>query len=108
MPKRPSLSYIAGYFDGEGSIGIYWGKGKKDKKGSWRHIVTISNTYLPILSFLHSRFGGALRVGKKKTKRRRCVYVWALTSWKEIREFLFARKETSGEIDVEMCKNSRK
>lgn len=54
----PSLDYLAGYFDGEGYIGIL----PPNKTNKHRLRVSVGNTYLPILEEFKNRFGGYITI----------------------------------------------
>ena len=73
-----SLQYVAGFFDGEGSVGI---TGCKHKRGAGLHTwlrVTITNTDTAILKEIHERCGGTLSKGRLLG-----------VGWKEHRELRF-------------------
>lgn len=53
-----SLEYLAGYFDGEGTVGIY--KVRSGKGEGFALHVIIANTYLPILVEIQEQFGGKI------------------------------------------------
>ena len=87
--------YIAGYFDGEGSIGLYRSLGSTDprylsgrKSPSWVRTVGISNTYLPTLRELYSEFGGSLRILKETDGHKKRIYSWTIGSKDSIARFL--------------------
>jgi hypothetical protein len=52
------LAYIAGYFDGEGSVGIY------KSGGGYSIIAQVTNTYKPMIETLYKEFGGNIRSRK--------------------------------------------
>ena len=58
--------YVAGFFDGEGTILV----SSSEAGGSL--VVAISSTYLPILRYLHSVYGGYLRKAKSASNRKDC------------------------------------
>ena len=62
MPDEKSISYFAGFFDGEGTAYIA-------KNGSISIVVT--NSHLPTLEYLQNIFGGTLKA-KAKTKNKQC------------------------------------
>src|SRR3989304_8899638 len=56
-------AYVAGFFDGEGSISIAKGDRSKFRPNPsplWSLRVTISNQHLPVLQWMHKEFNGAL------------------------------------------------
>lgn len=65
------LAYVAGLFDGEGSIGVY------EYEGRFRPRCTVSNTDLGILTWLCGAWGGRVYVPKKHPARQQC-YAWIL------------------------------
>jgi len=62
--KEKELAYLAGLFDGEGSVGIYEFK-KQSKFSNWQFKVEIANTDWRIMQWLESNVGG--KVHKKST-----------------------------------------
>jgi hypothetical protein len=89
-----SPDYIAGYFDGEGSIGIYQTRGSRDsryksgfKTPSWVRSVNIVNTYTPVLKWCQKTFGGRLNQIVKDKKYKPC-YQWSLGAKADIQRFL--------------------
>ena len=53
---REDLIWLAGFVDGEGCVSYV----KRDKRPSFRFEIRISNTDLPVLEWIHQRFGGYL------------------------------------------------
>lgn len=86
MPKELSLQYIAGFFDGEGSIGIY---SRKDRYNGacLRTQLTQNKTKesLFILSELKNKYGGNL--SEQKTLSGGIKYNWQLNP-KGVKQFL--------------------
>ena len=62
----PDLQYLAGFFDGEGSIGI---TGES-------LCVRVVNTYRPILEKFQSAFGGVVDCHRKGDERSRLTWEW--------------------------------
>lgn len=62
------LSYLAGFFDGEGSIGIAGGS----------LCVRITNTYRPTLDRYQRAFGGAIDVHNSGDEKTRLSWVWRI------------------------------
>jgi hypothetical protein len=88
-------SYLAGYFDGEGTIGVYRSKGCKDpryksgyKSGSWVRTVAVINTFRGVLEELHKTFGGTLRKSRNSSLTKKQCYQWTIGSKDDIRDFL--------------------
>jgi hypothetical protein len=65
-PTPTELSYLAGFFDGEGSIGI----------AGASLCVRITNTYRPVLERFQSAFGGVVDVHNSGDERTRLTWVW--------------------------------
>lgn len=63
-----TLSYLAGFFDGEGSIGFY----------SRSPRITVVNTYLPILKQFKTIFGGSIIKRQKVEEHHKYSYAWVL------------------------------
>ena len=53
---KEDLIWLAGFVDGEGCVSYV----KRDKRPSFRFEIRISNTDLPVLEWIHQRFGGYL------------------------------------------------
>lgn len=68
-----TLQWLAGFFDGEGSITVY-----SNGSGNFYPKVTITNTYLPTMKAIQAQFGGTLHSYQPKYKNsKRCfVLVW--------------------------------
>ena len=90
-------AYIAGLFDGEGSIGLYITKGCKDsryKRGYRRptfvRVISIGSCYLPVLKRVRDHFG----CGQVNPHRRRHpagnkqMYYWCVGAKAEITQVL--------------------
>src|SRR3990172_4259095 len=116
--------YIAGFFDGDGCIGIYRNKGCKDstyksgfRKPCWTRVVNLSNSYKPLLIDVQEIYGGRIRLVKKglgqRYPGRKCkdVYEWTIGSKSDIIHFLedispFLReKKSQALIMLEECRN---
>ena len=67
------LAYIAGFFDGEGYIGIVMNHGL-------RLIVSITNTKVEILYWLKDLFGGSVCNGQRPSQNQKPIYVWTIVS----------------------------
>ena len=85
MNDKTKWSYLAGLFDGEGSVFI--ATGYKDRP-STRLATGISNTNLDLMKWLISNFGGAYYVGKPPSANRKEQYVWR-PKGKKNREIFF-------------------
>lgn len=85
-----SLGYMAGYFDGEGSIGLYKTlkyKNRRTPVWAYSRRITVTNTYLPILKKFKKLFGGSILEYSDKHRHKRCYY-WKLNSKSMIINFL--------------------
>jgi hypothetical protein len=77
--KKTDLAYIAGLFDGEGSIGIYRKTNKSRKYSYLQCIVQMANEFIPRLLQMH--FGGNMFVDKKFHGKNKAVsYRWEVVS----------------------------
>jgi LAGLIDADG endonuclease len=90
-------SYIAGYFDGEGSIGIYRNKGSKDtryksgfKTPCWIRSLNIVNTYKPILERIHSIFKVGRIYQMKDPHYTRPCWCWTVGAKADIGKVLYS------------------
>ena len=53
---KEDLIWLAGFVDGEGCVSYV----KRNKRLSFRFEIRVSNTDLPVLEWIHQRFGGHL------------------------------------------------
>lgn len=67
------LAYIAGFFDGEGYIGIV-------KSQGLRLLVSVTNTKGWILYWLKGMFGGSVCKGQRPSPNQKPIYVWTIVS----------------------------
>lgn len=77
------LSYLAGFFDGEGSISISRIKGKLGRNDIFVVLISISNTNPEILSYICKEFGGNFHQTKHQIKdgyKRKNIYKWSASS----------------------------
>jgi hypothetical protein len=73
-PQQADLAYVAGNFDGEGSIATYINYGQTHFR------VCITSTYKPTLDWFVELFGGSVNVGSTGNKLgRKTCYNWACT-----------------------------
>ena len=70
MTDALELAYLAGIFDGEGSVSILRCK-RGDHRASYSLRVSVANTHLPTLDTLKEMFGGGISQ-KDKTHQRDC------------------------------------
>lgn len=74
------LSYIAGFFDGEGSVVLYRRKSGWAKRLDYALLVHITNTNRGVLDWVASVVGGCVYLEKSlDPTRRRPVYRWQAT-----------------------------
>lgn len=78
---RTNLPYLAGFFDGEGSVTIHINGTKKSPRGfSPNHTlqVSIGNTDKIVLDQIFSVYGGSLQKRKVYNKNHRQMYQWTI------------------------------
>lgn len=78
-----TLAYVAGLFDGEGSIVIGCGKNKKGRVApSYWLQVGITNTDRELIDWLHQTFGGHISDNSHSPSRRnqRACWAWRIMS----------------------------
>jgi hypothetical protein len=110
--------YIAGFFDGEGSIGIYRNKGSKDdrylsgyRRPCWVRVVTINVAYKSTLSLIHKQFGGSFRLLYGRDKRWKPIWSWSIGSKEGIKRFLtfilsyIREKKKQAKVMIRVCNN---
>jgi hypothetical protein len=80
--KNEDLAYIAGFFDGEGSITIHenWRPSPRGKSPNHTLQVSIGNTDPRVLAFIHRTFGGSLTIRPSTKPRHREVTQWIIRS----------------------------
>jgi hypothetical protein len=80
------LAYIAGFFDGEGSITIHHNGKPSPRAVSPNHTlqVSIGNTDPQIIAWLHREFGGGFQVRKGGRDHHRPVAQWFLRAAKAL------------------------
>ena len=68
MPSDTDAAYLAGFIDGEGTLGVYYIKNDHARKSDKRYYslrLSISNTNQEILANLHAIWGGNLSLNKQ-------------------------------------------
>lgn len=91
-----SAEYVAGFFDGEGCISIFFTPYKYAvktisvaAKGGYRMVITISNTHRGVIEQLQAQFGGSVHNHSKRTDlNRNAAYAWYLHNAELQRRFL--------------------
>ena len=68
VPTEADIAYFAGIFDGEGCVSIQSGR-QRDGTEILRMRLLVSNTCLPLLSFIQERFGGYIDWVDKRSRR---------------------------------------
>lgn len=63
------LAWMAGFFDGEGSIGIQSSRHRDKGNVFYKLYVSVGNTEKVLLEPFRERFGGSIRVDKRKSVR---------------------------------------
>jgi hypothetical protein len=74
---RLLIAYLAGIFDGEGSISIRF-RTDKGRRPTVRPWVSIKMAWLPTLDKFLGRFGGAIRRAHKKCETNKALFEWML------------------------------
>lgn len=82
------LEYMAGFFDGEGSISIVHSR-HKDGRNTFQVLVQISNINKKILDLYKEAFGGQVYEVKTKKSNHRQAYYWKVVS-RDANKFLRA------------------
>lgn len=79
--NNEDLAYIAGFFDGEGSVTIHenWRPSPRGKSPNHTLQVSIGNTDASVLIWVHSMFGGSLTTRKPRPGHR-IVTQWIIRS----------------------------
>ena len=79
----PSPQYLAGYFDGEGCISVNYSIKPERFRGpetAYQIMVSVSNTYKPVLEAIHGKYGGWLgNNGNHRNPGHRKAYQWRAT-----------------------------
>ncbi len=75
------IRYLAGLFDGEGSINVQWAK-KNAKVLTLR--MTVSSTDKTIIEEITDRYGGTFSSQGKPKKGHRQAYRWMLYGWNAV------------------------
>lgn len=110
---KADLIYIAGFFDGEGSITIHHNFQPSPRGKSPNHTlqVSIGNTDRTVLDSIHAAFGGSFSVRPGQKKNHREVFQWgarcrgALKFLKAIRPYL---RMKCAQADVAIAYQERK
>lgn len=84
--KELSLEYLAGFFDGEGSIGITKGHAKEMINPKYELRLTLVNTDKEIMEEIHRLYGGIFDTRRFEQAKWRTVYqvIWTNTKAEKI------------------------
>ena len=85
MPRKLTLAYVAGLFDGEGCFGT-----SRSPRSGHNFLVSIANTFLPVLLQMQMDYGGKVYKRKKRQAHWKESYVWALAGRDGQRQFVEA------------------
>ena len=97
IPKMSNyivIGYLAGFYDGEGYVGV-----SKSKRDSYTLKVAISNTNFDMLKLYETKFGGKIRLIKKEEEHYKVKYHWditnnkALSFLKYIKQFTIVKRQ---------------
>lgn len=104
-------AYLAGFVDGEGTIGLRYHKEKRHRVESFtidlRFIITNSNK--PVLELIQKEIGGTVRASKQMTKNSKVVYHLELHNKKAILNVLnritpyLILKREQAELLIKFC-----
>jgi len=84
-PTKYTIDYLAGIFDGEGSVSISVSARKDRPNSHFMPCVTVANTYKPVVDWFMDKYGGYIRVVTPPSGN--TVYQWQLRGGKGIRIF---------------------
>lgn len=88
------LFYLAGYFDGEGSITL-----SRGSNGHYTLVCGVSGVKPNALKLFHERFGGSLYYQKRTNAKWRDIFMWRISGEKaelfleEIKPYLILKKD---------------
>jgi hypothetical protein len=90
MSEKTKFAYLAGIIDGEGCLSI--GAGRRQKWGvvNYNSIVSVANTDIRLIKWLHQNFGGNFFDGKQQRPNNKKHYIWRLLKRKDIEVLLLA------------------
>ncbi len=90
MSEKTKFAYLAGIIDGEGCLSI--GAGRRQKWGviNYNSIVSVANTDIRLIKWLHRNFGGRFFDGKQQRPNNKKHYIWRLLKRKDIEVLLLA------------------
>ena len=91
-----NLAYLAGLLDGDGSITL---KRVNKHKASFKLLIFVANTNMPVLKWIQNKFGGKIYVYDRQDGIRKPLGKWhtftnnAYTVLKQIYPYLIIKKE---------------
>jgi hypothetical protein len=90
MSDKTKYAYLAGIIDGEGCLSI--GAGRRQKWGvvNYNSIMSVANTDIRLIKWLHSNFGGNFFNGKQQRPTIKKHYIWRVLRHKDIELLLLA------------------
>ena len=101
MDDREFLNYTAGFFDADGTVGVYWHRDETSSRGGGLHLHAgiTQKFYMPIFAEWQNRWGGSLVPSRKKHPS----WKWDVSNHKAL-SFLeaicpFVRKK-KGQVDL--------
>jgi len=101
------VCWAAGFFDGEGSIGI-----RKDSKTRHYYLhLTVAQVDVASLQVIQSLFGGRINQREKRTEKRRAISSWRLASQgaRQVLEALLPFlivKRRQAELAIDLCNDT--
>ncbi len=99
---EPSLEYLAGFFDGEGSINIARFRQGTKEKLYLKLVCSVTNTYFPILPCFKERWDGGIAELKKEKSFHKDKWIWSVGSMKaeiflrDVYPYLTVKKREAG------------
>lgn len=109
MISETELAWVAGFIDGEGSIGIIKTYGRHGQSPTYLIRLEVSNTNREIITFLRDLFGGGLQPDKKRNPAWKDSYKWVVAAKQakdiieQITPYLRLKKQQA-ELALELAK----
>jgi hypothetical protein len=92
MAEPITAEYAAGFFDGEGSVGIWIRGGNtrhgKPRKEGYHPRASMANTYRPVLEAFQERWGGRIEQVPSTKPQHRDRFYWRLNVRNDLAQFL--------------------
>ncbi|HEY6022039.1 MAG TPA: hypothetical protein VIY48_19880 [Candidatus Paceibacterota bacterium] len=90
-----SPEYVAGLFDGEGTVSIVYSKIRRWKRDPSKYVygfkivAGLSSTFHPVLDLLKQQFSGDINISSpRKESNHKAVGAWKITGHQRIQDFL--------------------